>query len=182
MITLRVTPAEGAPFEREVGSEELVIGRSSKCGLSIPDRFLSRRHARLRREDETWLIEDLGSRNGTFVNGRSIEGPEAVRPGDVLTMSASRIEVVGDGGVEESVPTDAKLRPASDVLQKTKKPPPAGDGTASQALRRYADRLAIINEVHHALAGPIPPAELLDLRLDRVCEHLRPERGAIFLK
>jgi serine phosphatase RsbU (regulator of sigma subunit) len=182
MITLRVTPAEGAPFEHEVGSEELVIGRSSKCGLSIRDRFLSRRHARLHREDETWLIEDLGSRNGTFVNGRSIEGPEAVRPGDVLTMSASRIEVVGEGGVEESVPTAAKLRPASDVLQKTTTPPPAGDGTASQALRRYADRLAIINEVHHALAGPITLDELLDLILDRVFEHLRPEHGAIFLK
>jgi len=182
MITLRVTPAEGPPFEHEVGSEELVIGRSSKCDLSIPDRFLSRRHARLHREAESWLIEDLGSRNGTFVNGRRVDRPHAIRPGDVLTMSASRVEVVGHDGVADSVSTDAKLRLASDVLQKTTTPPPVGEGTAGAALRRYADRLAIINEVHHALAGPITLDELLDLILDRVFEHLRPEHGAIFLK
>ncbi|PWB77100.1 MAG: hypothetical protein C3F15_03935 [Holophagae bacterium] len=182
MITLRVTPAEGPPFEREVGSEELVIGRSSKCDLSIPDRFLSRRHARLHREAESWLIEDLGSRNGTFVNGRRVDRPQAIRPGDVLTMSSSRVEVVGHDGVEDSVSTEAKLRLASDVLQKLATPPPVEERTAGAALRRYADRLAIINEVHHALAGPITLDELLDLILDRVFQHLRPEHGAIFLK
>jgi serine phosphatase RsbU (regulator of sigma subunit) len=181
MIRLHVTPAEGAPFEHEVGTEELVIGRSSKCDLSIPDRFLSRRHARLYRDDDAWLVEDLGSRNGTFVNGRRVERPQAVGPGDVLTMSASRVELVG-GGVDDSFTTGTRLRSASDVLHKTATPPPVGEGAASPALRRYADRLAIVNEVHHALAGPITLDELLDLILDRAFEHLRPEHGAIFLK
>ena len=182
MITLRVTPAEGKAFEHTADADALVIGRSSTCDLPIPDRFLSRRHARLHREDDAWLIEDLGSRNGTFVNGRRIDQQQAIRPGDVLTMSASRVEVM-DGGVgDDLASTDARLRPASDVLLKTATPPPAGDGTGSLALRRYADRLAIINEVHHALAGPIALDELLDMILDRVFEHLRPEHGAIFLK
>jgi serine phosphatase RsbU (regulator of sigma subunit) len=181
MTTLHVTPAEGPPFEHALGTEQLVIGRSSKCDLSIPDRFLSRRHARLYRDDGGWLVEDLGSRNGTFINGRRIERPQPVRPGDVLTISASRVEMVADRGEDDSASTDAALRPAAEVLEKTTTPPPAEDSDGSIALRRYADRLAIINEVHHALAGPITLDDLLDLILDRVFEHLRPEHGAIFL-
>jgi len=182
MLQLQVSPPLGDPFEVAVDRDVMVIGRSLSSEVAINDRFLSRHHARLRRAGEGWVIEDLGSRNGTFVNGRRVDRPQAIRPGDVLTMSASRVEVVGHDGVADSVSTAAKLRLASDVLQKLATPPPAGEGTASAALRRYADRLAIINEVHHALAGPITLDELLDLILDRVFEHLRPEHGAIFLK
>jgi len=182
MITLHVTPVEGAPFEQAVDADEVVIGRSRKCDVSISDRFLSRRHARLYRDGDGWRIEDLGSRNGTFVNGRRVERPQLIKPGDVLTMSASRVEVVSSGADDEAVSTDATMRPASEVLERTTTPPLSTEGAGSLAIRRYADRLAIINEVHHALAGPITLDELLDLILDRVFEHLRPEHGAIFLK
>ena len=117
MIKLHVTPAEGPPFDHAEGNDELVIGRSRTCDLSIEDRFLSRRHARLYREGDSWLIEDLGSRNGTFVNGRRIERPEAVRPGDVLTMSASRLELLGERSGDDSASTGFRSRPATDVLR-----------------------------------------------------------------
>ena len=181
MIRLHVIPADGSPFDVSTGLDVLVIGRSSKCDLSIPDRFLSRRHARLFRDGDAWLIEDLESRNGTFVNARRVERPQTVRPGDVLTMSASRVELMGEA-VEDSISTDFKSRPVSAVLQKTTTPPPLGLGHDSGELRRYADRLALVNEVHHALAGPITLGELLDLILDRVFQHLQPEHGAIFLR
>ena len=183
MIKLHVTPAEGPPFDHAEGADELVIGRSRTCDLSIEDRFLSRRHARLYREGDTWLIEDLGSRNGTFVNGRRIEGPEAVRPGDVLTMSASRIELLGERSGDDSASTGFRSRPATDVLRLgSAPPPPEREGLDGVELRRYAARLAIVNEVHQALAGPITLDELLELILDRIFEHLQPEHGAIFLK
>jgi phosphoserine phosphatase RsbU/P len=176
-----VTPAEGPPFDHAEGAGELVIGRSRTCDLSIQDRFLSRRHARLYRDGDTWLIEDLGSRNGTFVNGRRIERPEAVRPGDVLTMSASRLELLGEPSDDDSASTGFRSRPATDVLR-LGSPPPSRAGLDGAELRRYADRLAIVNEVHQALAGPITLDELLELILDRIFEHLQPEHGAIFLK
>jgi serine phosphatase RsbU (regulator of sigma subunit) len=182
MVKLRVTPAEGKPFDHPVEANSLVIGRSTKCDVSIPDRFLSRRHARLFREGEdTWLVEDLGSRNGTFVNGRRIEQPEPVRSGDVLTMSASLVKIMGEGE-NDSTSTDFRFRPASDVLQQTSTPPPAERGAGADELQRFADRLAIINEVHQALSGPITLGELMDLILDRAFEHLKPEHGAVFLR
>ena len=181
MFKLKVTPAEGETFVCDVEADSQVIGRSTKCDVSIADRFLSRRHARLFRDGDQWLVEDLGSRNGTFVNGTRIGRPEPVRTGDVLAMSASLVKLVGEGQ-DDSTSTDVFFKPVSDVLQKTSTPPPPDDTDSGQALALYADRLAIVNEVHQALAGSIALGELLDLILDRSFEHLQPEHGAIFLR
>ncbi len=181
MLKLRVTPAEGESFVHEVESTSLVIGRSTKCDLSIPDRFLSRRHAHLYIDGDSWMVEDLGSRNGTFVNGTKIGKAEEVREGDVLTMSASLVKLMRDGE-QESSSTDVFFKPASDVLLRTSTPPPDAGVDSAAALARYAERLALINEIHQALAGPITLGELLDLILERAFEHLCPEHGAIFLR
>jgi len=75
MTTLHVVPAEGEAFEHELDTDSLVIGRSSRCDLAVADRCLSRQHVRLYQSDEGWLVEDLGSRNGTRLNGTMISGP-----------------------------------------------------------------------------------------------------------
>jgi len=49
-----------------------VIGRESDCHLAVPSPSVSRRHAQLRLEDGQWSIEDLRTRNGTWVNGQRI--------------------------------------------------------------------------------------------------------------
>lgn len=181
MLKLRVTPAEGETFQYVVESDSVVVGRSTKCDLSIPDRFLSRRHARLYRDGDSWMIEDLGSRNGTFLNGTKIGRAEQVREGDVLAMSASLVKLLREGELDCSS-TDVFLKPASDVLQRTRTPPPADGQQAGASLAQYAERLAIVNEIHQALAGPITLEELLDLILERAFEHLQPQNGAIFLR
>ncbi len=184
MVRLHITPAEGEPFEYTVEGDELVVGRSTRCDLSLADRFLSRQHARLQRHGEEWLIEDLDSRNGTFVNGRRISEPTPIGAGDVISMSASLIRVMA-GELERvvvSTTSDVLFRPASDVLSQVRSPPPASVAGESPELRRYAERLAMLNEVHQTLARPITLGELLDLILDRAFEHLQPEQGAIFLR
>jgi serine phosphatase RsbU (regulator of sigma subunit)/pSer/pThr/pTyr-binding forkhead associated (FHA) protein len=186
MFHLHVTPAEGEPFSHELSGTELVIGRSTKCDLSISDRFLSRQHARMYRSGEVWMIEDLGSRNGTLVNGEKISAPRTIRPGDSIAMSASVVQLrsASGGGDEqgELSTSDVVLKPASDVLLSSHTPPPSEATDDHLSLTRYAERLAIVNEVHQALARSIALDELLDLILDRAFEHLRPEHGAVFLK
>ena len=73
MRTLRVTsgPEEGRTLEIE---GELVVGRE-EADLTLPDVELSRRHAVLREIEQGVEIEDLGSLNGTFVNGERIASP-----------------------------------------------------------------------------------------------------------
>ena len=188
MLRLQVTPSQGAPFEVAVDRDTMVIGRSTSSDVAINDRFLSRHHARLQRSGSTWLIEDLGSRNGTFVNGIRAEAATAVQPGDVITMSASVIRVFEEGmrpplaGPFGSSAEASLLRPATELLSLSTALPGAAQDPTGASARRLADRLRVINQVHQALAESIAIDELLDLILDRIFEHLRPEKGAIYLK
>lgn len=67
------------------------IGRSRDCEIVIDDANVSRRHAELRPRGGAWVVSDLGSTNGTRLNGRPITGPEVVRPGDEIEVGASLI-------------------------------------------------------------------------------------------
>lgn len=189
MLRLRVVPATGAPFERPLGAEALVVGRSPTTDLSLEDRFLSRRHARLHRDGDRLLIEDLGSQNGTYVNDERIGEPRELRPGDVVRMSASLLTVLdapddlsgpqaeaGAGRTSETV----LLRPAHDILASRQVPIARAD-TGAEELAHYVERLQLLNEVHHALTRSLGLRELLELILDRVFVHLRPEEAAIYL-
>lgn len=186
---LHIAPAEGAPFDVSFQGETLVIGRSTEADLTLADPFLSRRHSRLFRAGSSLLIEDLGSRNGTLLNGQPVVGPTPVRPGDVVRISGSEIRVGLEGPerprtvapVEDDLLDGTIFRSASDLLDLQSGPP----GTAARneaELRRYAERLKLINEVHQALGRSLRLDELLELILDRVFDHLRPDRGAILLE
>ena len=62
------------------------IGRSSDNDVVVPDDPVSRRHAQIRWDGARFVLEDLGSRNGTFVNGRRLDGPHVLRHGDQLVV------------------------------------------------------------------------------------------------
>lgn len=71
----------------------LTIGRAQACNLVLPSLTVSRYHAELRRQGGEWLLVDLGSTNGTHLNGWRIDGPVAVRPGDQVTFGAVRFRL-----------------------------------------------------------------------------------------
>ena len=66
---------------------EFVIGRDPTCDLSVPDRQVSRFHARIRRQQGNYLVEDLGSKNGTHLNGTRIEAGSLLQDGDEIQIA-----------------------------------------------------------------------------------------------
>jgi DNA-binding NtrC family response regulator len=76
-------PKAGARF---VVENELVVGRSESCSVSIVDNKMSRRHARVRLRNGRCMVADLGSRNGTFLNGEKLEHELPLSPGDRLQI------------------------------------------------------------------------------------------------
>jgi DNA-binding response OmpR family regulator len=66
---------------------ETTIGRWEDNDVVVDDRWLSRTHARVRREGERYTVEDLDSKNGTFVNGRRIVEPVALADGDEIQVT-----------------------------------------------------------------------------------------------
>src|ERR1700754_3595263 len=71
-------------------ASDLVIGRSRGCDLVLRDDSVSRRHVRLTVEEDHIVITDLGSTNGTFLNGRWVSQAEA-RPGDILRLGETEL-------------------------------------------------------------------------------------------
>lgn len=173
VLRLRVTPPLGEPFEHACEGDSLVVGRSSKADLVLSDRFLSRLHARFYREGRDWLVEDLGSRNTTLLNGNPVTAPARLSRGDRVRVSETVISIEGFGGAEGL--TDIQT-PSDSVVFRSASELTSGVETISMT------RLKILNEVHRALATPISRTDLLDLILERAFAHLRPEEAVIFTR
>ena len=69
----------------------MIVGRSQRADIAVDDDGVSRSHARLRREGEAVWLEDLGSRNGTFVNGVRVRGPIRLADGDKVQLGRGTI-------------------------------------------------------------------------------------------
>jgi predicted component of type VI protein secretion system len=130
-----MTPAlvftEGPLSGRRVEVEgELVLGRED-AGLTIEDEEISRRHAIVRPGDGGLEIEDLGSTNGTYVNGSRIEGPTRLGGGDTVKLGRSMLEVEAPRAaatVAAAVPT-----PPAAPTPPAPTPAPAGARSAPAA-------------------------------------------------
>jgi pSer/pThr/pTyr-binding forkhead associated (FHA) protein len=73
--------------------KELIIGRSHGCHFVVDDPSVSRKHALVRREDDGVIVQDLGSSNGTFVDGARIAGRSPILPGAMVGIGPEAIEV-----------------------------------------------------------------------------------------
>ena len=83
-----------APGRRFPLRDTLSIGRSADNDIALEDDWISARHLRLRRQNGAWIAEDLGSTNGTRVNGRPLNGTLPVQSGDVLDLGRVKLKVV----------------------------------------------------------------------------------------
>ena len=101
-----VTWVDAGGVERELGLQqgELVVGRSSDCDLVLDDAKTSRKHARLSVDGSSVFVEDLGSRNGTFVNGERVESSD-LRPDDEIRIGDVRLRLRG-AAVDEAAAVD----------------------------------------------------------------------------
>jgi len=92
-IALRQPDAEGGQ-EYRFARSEVLIGRDPTCDLPIADVTVSSRHARLSFHHQQWWLEDLGSRNGTFLNEQAVTEQTVVTGGDELCFGQVRMQVV----------------------------------------------------------------------------------------
>ncbi|HVN28004.1 MAG TPA: FHA domain-containing protein, partial [Candidatus Binataceae bacterium] len=83
-----------ASVERRIDREVLSIGAADSNDLVLAHKSVSGRHAEIRRMRDGCIVRDLGSTNGTYVNGKRIEGEQVLRPGDELRFGAARFALV----------------------------------------------------------------------------------------
>lgn len=83
-FVMRSGPTPGVTFPLD--GDQLTIGRDSNNGVAINDAEVSRKHSRLTFQGGKYVLEDLGSTNGTFVNGQRLAGPVVLKAGDVVSL------------------------------------------------------------------------------------------------
>ena len=89
LIVMRSGPIPGSSFYLE--KTEVTLGRDLANDIPVPDQEISRRHARFLTRTDGVFIEDLGSTNGTFLNGVRISSPQRLNNGDLITMAESTV-------------------------------------------------------------------------------------------
>jgi predicted component of type VI protein secretion system len=126
-FVMRSGPTPGVTFPLE--SDQLTIGRDAVNGIAINDAEVSRKHARLSFQGGKYVVEDLGSTNGTFVNGQRLSGPVVLKPGDVVSLGEQIVlmydSVNMDPGATMASPRKAARVEAAPRAQPVAPPPPA---------------------------------------------------------
>ncbi|MCI0570700.1 MAG: FHA domain-containing protein [Myxococcaceae bacterium] len=157
-LLLLTGPSAGLRFEVLT---EVTLGRSPTCGLPLDDSRVSRQHARFRLEGGLLKVEDLGSRNGTLVNGEQLHGEAVVRRGDSVQVGETKVLV-------EPTPRDVLREPGQT----------GGDEREAVPLRERADEaVAILGRIALVVArhlGAEPPRLGSDARRSLV-DHRWPD-------
>ena len=116
-LEMQISILSGLPLRKEVpAGENMVVGRAPDVDLVLNHPEVSRRHCRILREEETWFIEDLGSRRGTAVNGNPVSGRTALRPGDQIQVGP--VTLVFGASRKETPPIGDVAQPIGAVLYK----------------------------------------------------------------
>jgi len=99
-LWLKFIDTEGQSRRERVGGERFIVGRQSDCDLCIPDGKLSREHLEIERIGYNFIVSDLGSSNGTTLNGANLSGRVALSNGDRLNLGGS-IEMTAEFASEQ---------------------------------------------------------------------------------
>ncbi len=113
-FVMRSGPTPGATFSLE--GDQLIIGRDTASNIAINDAEVSRKHARMTFQGGKYVIEDLGSTNGTFVNGQRLASPAVLKSGDVVSLGEQIVlmyeAMVSDPGATVMSARKSQPRPA----------------------------------------------------------------------
>ena len=179
-------------------SEPALIGRHPECSIQIDDGSVSRRHAKVTSVEGVWFLEDLNSRNGTFLNGQAIQKQTRLFDGAVIKICdvmfcfrvGDDVEFQGRPTFEERESSRGMLPRRSSVI--------LDDDSDSQVMSKFAppshqtvqttkvsaeDKLAAITKITHALSEAVGRDEMLTKILDFLFELFsEADRGFIMLK
>ena len=160
----------------DVPEGETQIGRASDLPISLPDRSVSRMHARLRRNGDSLVVEDVGSRNGTSVNGVRIQAPHRLAPNDRISFGNIMVRVVTeDRPVLPSLTEHTQLDSTFKLdWKEVQKAPPATSPEASGLFQ-------VMTDLGEFLVRHQPRKEIYEGGLDAVEKLVPFQRACILL-
>jgi pSer/pThr/pTyr-binding forkhead associated (FHA) protein len=166
-LSLEVVEGAGAGAMVALGGA-VTVGRGRDADLVLADELVSRHHAQIIPSGSGAVVEDLGSRNGTFVNGEVIHGPTRLTPGDQLQLGVTLVELRSATQIAErpsavhQVPPPLAVPPRTPDYLAGTDPDDGRDLRAEPAGSRPADGVGALDPAAHPVipdpATPRPPS------------------------
>jgi phosphoserine phosphatase RsbU/P len=177
---------EGGAIPYGLDGEITVLGRAPECQIQLDSNMVSRRHAQVVREGNVFYVEDLGSGNGTYLNGKRIAGRTPLRADDRLKLGPILLRF------ETGAPSRKRQMPAEPALNVEI----GGDDTATTIVEssevsggygglevRPEAKLRAVIEITRSLAGTVDLQAIVPLILDTLFSIFpQADRGCILLK
>ena len=181
ILTVLQGPDKGRRFELP-DNEPQMIGRSSES-LPLGDSTISRRHCELTPDDGRWILRDLESANGTFVNGQRVADRQILNPGDqiragnTLMMYGQEVVQYGDYNMQVAGKNDMNI-----AVEKTMA---SNDDSMIMAVKDPGEaavlQLKVIYDMTQLIGSVIDQAELFECIMDVIFSHFRADRAYILL-
>jgi adenylate cyclase len=200
MFSFVIIRPDGQEVEQAFRTDKTTVGRHEKSDLRLLDSMVSRHHCLLTREEEKFVLKDLESRNGTWINGRKIKNKGHVKHGDVIQIGPFRLifrERDNEGQIHSHTlemtqsgtkpfvhkhETEQVVKPIgmiSNYLQETSRAQPVRARIRRQRLNRNLLSLYSITE---QLVVTRDLDEMLDYLVDKIFEIFSPSQTTIMLK
>ncbi|MDA7889141.1 SpoIIE family protein phosphatase [Pirellulales bacterium] len=170
--------------------EKTIIGRHPGCDIVVDSGSVSRQHAAIEMKDGGWCVEDLGSRNGTIVNGETLTGQHRLEASDEIGVCDDRLVfTVGDttpsewvslgGETDESQAVFQSHDEESMIVSQLDIPGPSADEGMSQNAEA---KLRAVNGLNRALGASLSLEDVLPRLLDGIFDIFpNVERGFVLL-
>jgi phosphoserine phosphatase RsbU/P len=198
MPDLIVKYPDRSPDTFPLGRLRITIGRSARNDLCIPDPFASRVHAEVRREGDQYILQDLGSANGTLYNGGTVEGAVPLTSGGRIQIGETEI-VFNDGSIaaglatmitdqqaspvpEATIAMNSADRTTSGLLEAIEGARTQPDHEAPKHSVKQSDLLALISKVGVTLLASATLSETLQQIASLVFEAVPAERCCIMMR
>lgn len=181
MASIQVIQGTDTGRKFELVDSENVIGRESPT-IALTDQTVSRQHTRLVPRSGKWILEDLGSANGTFLNGVRVIRPSAVTGGDQIRCGSTLLVFAGGATKQATVDLDEEGNLVDAAIVATV---PSNEDSViiptPEAGKEAIGNLRILYNLISEVSSLFNADQLLNRTLDRVFEILKADRGYIML-
>ncbi len=182
ILTVLKGPDKGRRFELP-DHEPQQIGRSSES-LQLLDQTISRRHAELTPDDGRWIIRDLKSSNGTFVNGVRVSESRQLQPGDQIRVG-NTIFLYGEN-LSDHRRKLVRVARADEIETHVESTIPSNDDSMIMAVAEPSEsaefQLKVIYDLLTLIGSPLDQQSLLERTMDVIFDYFQADRGFILLQ
>lgn len=189
MATLIVLQGPDKGRTLRTSDDVVLLGRGSPQ-IGLTDQTISRRHAELKMVDGGWVLSDLNSANGTYLNGVRIQRPTRLKHGDQVRVGSTLLVYGGDESVQQfsgaSIPSDLVTldagSPALDSAVVATAPSNEDSIVLAAPETAYAVKAwNMMRELSNVIGSLLPPRQLLARVLDIIFQEVDVDRGVVFV-